>query len=98
MKLRGPGDVFLAPDFVPSPPYDANPPYTAGGSNQQSFYVFSGYRNAVNAGTVTRWYIDVSFNETTGNSGDLPVFYGIICNSGNGVSVPWFRATAADDF
>jgi hypothetical protein len=40
----------------------------------------------------------VSFNETTGVSGDLPVDYGIICTSGNGVSVPWFRANAADDF
>ena len=97
MKLRGPGDVFLAPDFVPSPPYDADPPYSAGGSTKTSFYIFTGYRNAVNSGTVTRWFIDVSFNEA-GNSADLPVAYGIICNSGNGVSVPWFRAQSADDF
>jgi hypothetical protein len=97
MKLRGPGDVFAAPDFVPSPPYDADPPYSAGGSTKTSFYIFTGYRNAVNNGTVTRWFIDVSFNEA-GNSADLPVDYGIICNSGNGVSVPWFRAQAADDF
>jgi hypothetical protein len=98
MRLRVPGDVFTSPVFVPSPPFDADPPYSAGGSTKTSFYIFTGYRNAVNAGTVTRWFIDVSFNETTGVSGDLPVNYGIICNSGNGVSVPWFRATAADDF
>ena len=97
MRLRVPGDVFTAPVFVPSAPYNADPPYSAGGSTKTSFYIFTGNRNAVNAGTVTRWYIDVSFNEA-GNSADLPVNYGIICNSGNGVSVPWFRANAADDF
>jgi hypothetical protein len=97
MKLRGPGDVFGAPDFVPSAPYNANPPYTAGGDNLTGFYVFTGYRNAINTGTVTRWYIDVGFREG-GNSADLPLDYGIICYSGNGVSVPWYRASAADDF
>ena len=97
MQLRVPGDVFAAPVFVPSAPYNADPPYSAGGSTKTSFYIFTGYRNAVNAGTVTRWFIDVSFNEA-GNSADLPIDYGIICTSGNGVSVPWFRAGSADNF
>jgi hypothetical protein len=97
IRLRAPGDVFASPVFVPSAPFDANPPYTAGGNNATYFYIFTGHRNAVNNGTVTRWYIDVSFRETSDRS-LLPVDYGIICNSGNGVSVPWFRAQAADDF
>jgi hypothetical protein len=97
IRLRAPGDVFASPVFVPSPPFAANPPYTAGGNDALYFYIFTGHRNAVNNGTVTRWYIDVSFRETSDRS-LLPVDYGIICNSGNGVSVPWFRAQAADDF
>ena len=83
--------------FVPTAPFNANPPYTAGGSDVIEFYVFTGYRNVVNGGTATRWFIDVSFRESA-NKADLPVNYGIICTSGNGVSVPWFRASAADDF
>ena len=79
MRLRVPGDVFTSPVFVPSAPFNADPPYSAGGSTKTSFYIFTGYRNAVNAGTVTRWFIDVSFNEA-GTAADLPVNYGIICN------------------
>ena len=40
-------------------------------ATRPSFYIFTGYRNAVNAGTVTRWFIDVSFNES-GTAADLP--------------------------
>jgi hypothetical protein len=91
MQLRGPGgDTFLAPVFATSPPY------SSGGNNQTSFYVFTGDRNAVNSGFTTRWFIDVSFRE--GGNTTTPIFYGIVCHSGNGVSVPWFRAFASDNF
>ncbi len=37
-------------------------------------------------------------NKLGGVAADLPVSYGITCNSGNGVTVPYFRASAALDF
>ena len=54
------------------------------------------FRNAINNGTVTRWFIDVSFRE--GGNATTPIPYGITCYSGNGVTVPWFRGRVADDF
>jgi hypothetical protein len=91
IQLRGPGDVFTAPVFSTSPPY------SSGGDNLTSFYIFTGHRgDALTLGTVTRWFIDVSFRE--GGNSTVPIDYGITCQSGNGVTVPWFRATAADDF
>lgn len=92
MQLRGPGgDPFLAPVFATSPPYDS------GGNNKASFYIFTGDRNAVNGGTATRWFIDVSYREGSANN-SVPIDYGITCYSGNGVSVPWTRGSATDDF
>ncbi len=91
MQVRGPGgDVFLAPVFSTSPPY------SSGGAGQTTFYIFTGERNAVNGGTSTRWFIDVG--PRTGGTPTFPIAYGITCNSGNGVSVPYYRAQAALDF
>jgi hypothetical protein len=90
IQLRGPGDPFLAPVFATSPPY------SSGGNGATSFYIFTGHRGQVNAGFTTRWYIDVSFRE--GGNATVPIPYGITCNSGNGVTVPWFRATDVDSF
>jgi len=90
MQLRGPGDVFAAPVFA------ASPPYAGGGNNQTSFYVFTGNRAAVNNGVATRWFIDVSFRE--GGNPTLPINYGIVCHSGNGVSVAWYRTSDVDNF
>jgi hypothetical protein len=52
----------------------------------------------VNSGTATRWFIDVSFRPVGGNSGHLPIDFGITCRSGNGTEIPWFRGTAPIDF
>ena len=91
MQLRGPGDVFA------SPPFPSAPPYSSGGNGLTSFYIFTGHRGeALTLGTDTRWFIDVSFRE--GGNTAVPINYGITCRSGNGVTVPWFRATAPDDF
>ena len=90
IRLRGPGDPFLAPVFPSSPPY------SSGGNNQTFFYIYTGARGTVNDGFATRWFIDVSFRE--GANATVPIPYGIDCFSGNGVSVPWVRASAADDF
>lgn len=93
MQLRGPGDTFLSPVFVTSPPY------SSGGDNQTSFYIFTGHRNdaIINSfGYTTRWFIDVGFRE--GGNATVPISYGITCRSGNGVSVPWYRADADDSF
>jgi len=90
MQLRGPGDVFTAL------PYVTSPPYSGGGDNQTSFYIFTGHRNEISGGTTSRWYIDVGFRE--GGNPTVPIAYGITCRSGNGVSVPWFRAGDDDSF
>jgi hypothetical protein len=90
MRLRGPGDPLTAPVFATSPPYDG------GGTNKTSFYVFTGHRNAVTAGQTARWAIDVSFR--TGGNATVPIPYGITCTSGNGITVPWYRGSAAKDF
>jgi len=96
MQVRGPGgDVFLSPIFPSSAGFDS------GGSGKTSFYIFTGHRNAYSAingndGQTSRVFIDVSFRE--GGSPAVPIEYGITCTSGNGVSVPYFRATDVDDF
>lgn len=93
IQIRGPGgDVFAAPVFASSPPF------SSGGAGQQSFYIFTGQKSTINNGSSTRWFIDVGFRTAGGNPAHLPVSYGITCNSGNGVSVPYFRAQAALDF
>jgi hypothetical protein len=91
MQIRGPGDVFTSAVWVSSPPYDS------GGNGKTSFYIYTGSRYAVNGGFSTRWYIDVSYREGSANS-TVPITYGITCYSGNGVSVPWFRAYDIDNF
>ena len=90
IQLRGPGDVFLAPVFATAPPY------SSGGNNLTSFYIFTGHRNAINGGNATRWYIDASFRE--GGNTAVPINYGIVCHSGNGISIPWYRASDVDNF
>jgi hypothetical protein len=96
MQVRGPGDTLLAPLFALPPGY-AGAPYTAGGDNQTSFYIFTGEKNAFNGGFGTRLFIDVSYREGSGTP-TYPIEYGITCHAGNGHSIPWFRASAADDF
>ena len=83
MRLRQWGDPFSSAPF-------------AGGTGQTSFYVFTGNRNAVNGGTATRWFIDVSFRD--GGNATVPIDFGITCHSGNGTEIPWFRGTALKNF
>jgi hypothetical protein len=90
MQLRGPGDVFAAPVFATAAPY------SSGGNGKTSFYVFTGNRAAIADGVATRWFIDVSFRE--GGNATMPINYGIVCHSGNGVSVPWYRTSDVDNF
>ena len=96
MQVRGPGgDVFLSSLFPGGVGFDS------GGSNKTSFYIFTGDRNTYSAvngndGQTSRVFIDVSFRE--GGNSTVPIEYGITCNSGNGVSVPYFRATDVDNF
>jgi hypothetical protein len=90
IQVRGPGDTFLAPVWPSSPPY------SSGGDNQTSFYIFTGHRNETNNGVATRWFIDVGRRE--GSTMAAPIPYGITCYAGNGLSAPWQRAAVADDF
>jgi hypothetical protein len=96
MQLRGPGDTFTSPVFSLPAGY-TGPPYTPGGNDQTSFYVFTGHRNAFNNGFSTRLFIDVSYREGSGSPSG-PLEYGITCYAGNGITVPWFRASASDNF
>ena len=75
-------------------PFSSAP--VAGGAGLASFYAFTGNRGAVNGGTVSRWFIDVSFRN--GGNATVPINFGITCRSGNGTEIPWFRATALKDF
>jgi len=90
MQLRQWGDPFAAPVFA------AGAGYSSGGTGLTSFYVATGARNAVNNGTASRWFIDVSFR--SGGNATTPIDFGITCRSGNGIEVPWFRGTALKDF
>jgi hypothetical protein len=93
IMLRRPGSVQTAPQFdistLPAP-YNAAP-YTSGGVGQQSFYVYTGEKSTISSGFTTRWYVDVSYNQGSGVA--LPIDYGIKCESGNGVTVPWLGTT-----
>ena len=104
LMLRGPGgDPQSATQFniatLPAP-YNASP-YTSGGQGATSFYIYTGARSTVNAGQTTRWYIDVSGNQSSstlatdiaGNSSGKGIPYGITCTSGNGITVPWLGTT-----
>lgn len=98
MRLRLADDAYNGNAvFVPTAPYATNPPYTAGGAALTGFYIFTGHRSQVGQGAgvgqITRWFIDVQASATgLTNSADFPVDYGIVCKSGNGVSIPWVRA------
>lgn len=96
MQLRGPGDTFTAGVFVLPAGFNGAP-YTPGGNNQTSFYVFTGHRNEFNNGFSTRLFIDVSYREGSGTPAG-PLEYGITCYAGNGITVPWVRASRSDDF
>ena len=98
MQVRGPGDVFGAPLFVLPAGYTA-PPYSVGGDNQTSFYIFTGEKNAFNGGLSARLFIDVSYREGSGTA-TFPIEYGITCYSGNGLTVPTLRpnSQAPDNF
>jgi hypothetical protein len=82
MRLRQWGD-----------PLNSTP--VAGGANLTTFYAFTGNRNAVNGGTATRWFIDVSARDS-GATGTFT--FGITCRSGNGTEVPWLLGTAPKNF
>ncbi|HSQ82496.1 MAG TPA: hypothetical protein VLU54_15410, partial [Casimicrobiaceae bacterium] len=102
IMLRVPGDAQTALQFVPAAPYNTSP-FTAGGPGATNFYVYTGDKNAVNAGQTTRWYIDVSANQSSStlaadlaatSSNPVPgIPYGITCTSGNGITVPWLGTT-----
>jgi len=99
MRVRGPGDTFASPVFTSGT--GGTGVFDSGGSDKTSFYIFTGFRNAFSAtsgndGHTGRLFIDVSFRE--GGTATFPVPYGITCTSGNGISVPYFRASNADDF
>lgn len=89
MRLRGPGAPFGTTIFPASAPYDA------GGAGKTSFYIDTGWRNAINGGTATRWFVDV---ETVNPSTTVPIDFGIACQSGNGTEIPWFRGADANRF
>jgi hypothetical protein len=48
----------------------------------------------VNGGTASRWFIDVAFR--TGGNAATPIDYGITCRAGNGMEIPWLRATVTN--
>jgi hypothetical protein len=88
MRLRQWGDP-LASALFPS-----SPPYSSGGTGESFFYVNTGGRAAVNNGTASRWFIDVAFR--TGGNATTPIDYGITCRAGNGMEIPWLRATVTN--
>jgi hypothetical protein len=99
MRVRGPGDTFASPLFVSGT--GGTGAFDSGGNDKTTFYIFTGYRNAFSAvngndGQTARLFIDVSFRE--GGNATVPIPYGITCTSGNGISVPYFRGSASDDF
>jgi hypothetical protein len=88
IRLRQWGDPLTSAVFPSSPPY------SSGGTGQSFFYVNTGGRAAVFNGTATRWFIDVAFR--TGGNATTPINYGIACRAGNGMEVPWLRATVTN--
>jgi hypothetical protein len=99
MRVRGPGDVFVSPLFTSGA--GGTGVFDSGGSDKTTFYIFTGFRNAFSAangndGQTARLFIDVSFRET--GTATFPIPYGITCTSGNGISIPYVRASRPDDF
>jgi hypothetical protein len=88
MRLRQWGDPLASAVFPSSPPY------SSGGTGESFFYVNTGGRAAVNSGTASRWFIDVAFR--TGGNATTPIDYGITCRAGNGMEIPWLRATVTN--
>ena len=91
IRIRDPGDSFVSTKFVPAAPYDATPFQNANTADVSYFYIYTGERTEWNFGQTARWLIDVEGNDAATGTLD----YGITCKSGNGVSVPYFRGTAA---
>ncbi len=106
--LRGPGgdphdrakfDITALPA-----PYNAAPYNNGGAATAPSFYIYTGDKSTVNSGATTRWYIDVSGNQSSstlatdiaGNSSGKGIPYGITCTSGNGITVPWLATDPAN--
>jgi hypothetical protein len=70
----------------------------AGGSDQKSFYFFTGPRNATNNGVADNWFMEVSAREGAPPA-VFPAPYGLYCASGNGVSHTRRTSSGnADDF
>jgi hypothetical protein len=88
IRLRQWGDPMTSAVFPSSPPY------SSGGTGASFFYVNTGGRAAVNGGTRSRWFIDVAFR--TGGDATAPIEYGITCRAGNGMEIPWLRATVTN--
>jgi hypothetical protein len=91
IRIRDPGDSFVSTKFVPVAPYDVTPFQNATTADLSYFYIYTGERTEWNNGQTARWLIDVEGNDAATGTLD----YGITCKSGNGVSVPYFRGTAA---
>lgn len=92
VTLRGPGDPLTSPTFtLPPAPYNTAP-YTAGGGGQTGFYIYTGEKSTISQGATDRWYIDVQV--PAGKSPTLPLKYGLLCTSGNGITIPWIGTTA----
>jgi hypothetical protein len=85
IMLRGPGAV------QGNTPYPTSPPYSSGGVGATSFYFYTGDKSTISNGATTRWYIDVSYRQGSGVA--LPISYGVTCQSGNGITVPWLGTT-----
>jgi len=88
MRLRQWGDPLTSAVF------SSSPPYSSGGTGESFFYVNTGGRAAVNSGTASRWFVDVAFR--TGGNATTPIDYGITCRAGNGMEIPWLRATVTN--
>jgi len=88
MRLRQWGDPLTSAVFPSSPPY------SSGGTGESFFYVNTGGRAAFNSGTASRWFVDVAFR--TGGNATTPIDYGITCLAGNGMEIPWLRATVTN--
>lgn len=104
IMLRIPGDPLTAPQFNVSAqpnPYNNTTIYSSGGPAKTTFYVYTGEKSTIASGATTRWYVDVSANQSsstldadlaaTASAGGIP--YGISCTAGNGMTVPWLGTT-----
>jgi hypothetical protein len=103
IMLRVPGDPQTATQFNVSAqpaPYKNTSIYSSGGPAQTSFYIYTGEKSTIASGATTRWYIDVSGNQSSltlptdvAANGGKGIPYGITCTAGNGMTVPWLGTT-----